>query len=38
MEWNDQIRGVQTIDEVHVLSEDGRRGWDDHMRGLQSIR
>ena len=27
MEWNDQIRGVQTIDEVHVLSENGWRGW-----------
>ena len=39
MGWDDQIRGLQTIDQVHILPGDGWRGWDgdDQMRGLQTI-
>jgi hypothetical protein len=41
MGWDDQMRGLQTIDQVHVLPGDWRRmkrmGWDDQMRGLQTI-
>ena len=39
MGWDDQMKGPQTIDQVHILSGDGWRGWDgdDQMRGRQTI-
>ena len=32
MERDDQMGGLQTIDQVHVLPEDGWRGWDGVIR------
>lgn len=27
MEWDDQIRGLQTMEQIHILSGDGWKGW-----------
>ena len=32
MGWDDQMRDVKTIDQVHVRSGDGGRGWDGMIR------
>ena len=32
MGWDNQIRRLQTIHQVHVHPGDGRRGWDDIIR------
>ena len=32
MGWDDQMRDIQRIDQVHVLSGDGWRGWDGMIR------
>jgi hypothetical protein len=32
----DQMRGFQTIGQIHVQAGDGRRGWDE-MRGIQQL-
>ena len=29
------MRGVQTIDQVHVLPGDGWRGWNDQIKGIK---
>jgi hypothetical protein len=30
--WDDQIRGFQTIDHIHVQPGEGRRRWDGMIR------
>ena len=37
MGWDNQTRDLKAIDQVHVLSGNGRRGWDNQMRDLKSI-
>ena len=38
MGWDDQMRDLKTIDQVHVLAGDGWRGWsDDQMKDLKTI-
>ena len=40
MGWDDQIRDLITVDQVHVLAVNGvtmkRTGWDDQMRDLKT--
>ena len=38
MRLDDEMRGTQTIDKVHVRSGDVKwMGWDDQTRGIQTI-
>ena len=37
MGWDDQMRGLKTIDQIHVRSGDGWRGWDDQIRDLKQL-
>ena len=37
MGWDDQIRDLKAIVQVHVRPEDRLRGWEDQIRDLKTI-
>ena len=37
MEWDDQMRDLKAIEQVHVLPEDRLRGWEGQIRHLKAI-